>query len=723
MKLKLLLVYLLVSSVAYSQTWQQFYTKSNVSFATTTVDGTDLYLAFTDTTNNNPFAETYNGSNWIAYNSGNAISSEAISHAMVLSTGDDRHNKLHLGYIDNAITKVEWYESDSGGNFIFKNTAAPGASTTPITYDNRGLKLFINITGTTSSGFIYNSRIGTKITNFNLMGGRELSGNTNGTGTFQFPRLNTVFGGVTDTEFDYSTYNETFVVEKYGNGFNQFGKIILSPSGTSRQFYGRDQLVANTYSKIDGVDGEFRFAAYDATNNIARVCLTPDGAATTVAGFFQYNVNATDNGVFKFEKYGDDYYLLYSDTNNKLQIDKYTNATSTWSTLTDPNITTSSAQMYDMFYYDGRLFIMHTDTSDVLTILELTTASSGCNSIVSIPDSTFKNALLAHGNTITGANVSVIDTNGDGEIQCTEASAYTGRLILNSNSANGISDVTGIEAFTSTIYILLAGQTSLSSIDVSSNTALTYLSVANCSLSNLDVSQNIVLETLVITNNNITSIDLTQNSVLTLLGISNNSLSSIDLSANSNLDTFYTDGNPNLTSINFNGNTNLFDLSIENSAITSLDLSNNGNLGEIEIFNNANLTSLNIANGNNPAVFFADFTGNPALSCIQIDSGFTPPAANWFKDATASYNTNCASLTTNDFAILKSIIYPNPVKNQLNVEANYSIKSLEVYSVTGKLLMKIMAADVIDTSELKEGVYFIKINADNNIVVRRFIKQ
>jgi len=55
--------------------------------------------------------------------------------------------------------------------------------------------------------------------------------------------------------------------------------------------------------------------------------------------------------------------------------------------------------------------------------------------IVNIPDQNFKNYLLAN---------AAINTNGDSEIQLSEAQAFTGEIICNNK---GIADLTGIEAF------------------------------------------------------------------------------------------------------------------------------------------------------------------------------------------------------------------------------------------------------------------------------------
>ena len=98
--------------------------------------------------------------------------------------------------------------------------------------------------------------------------------------------------------------------------------------------------------------------------------------------------------------------------------------------------------------------------------------------IVNIPDTNFKARLL------TGQAGSVVDLNGDGVIQCAEATAVTGYIDLNSQ---GIYDLTGIEAFTN-ITMLNCDGNQLTSLDLSANTALWYLEFRDNPLTSVNIS-------------------------------------------------------------------------------------------------------------------------------------------------------------------------------------------------------------------------------------------
>ena len=81
---------------------------------------------------------------------------------------------------------------------------------------------------------------------------------------------------------------------------------------------------------------------------------------------------------------------------------------------------------------------------------------------VNIPDANFKAYLVGN---------SAINTNGDSEIQVSEANAFNGTIYCNSLN---ISDLTGIEAFT-VLTTLFCEYNQLTSLDVSNNLALTNL--------------------------------------------------------------------------------------------------------------------------------------------------------------------------------------------------------------------------------------------------------
>ena len=271
---------------------------------------------------------------------------------------------------------------------------------------------------------------------------------------------------------------------------------------------------------------------------------------------------------------------------------------------------------------------------------------------VYIPDANFKAYLVGN---------SAINTNGDGDIQVSEANSFSGIIVC---SNLNISDLTGFEAFTVLTYLNCEGN-QLSILDVSQNTALTYLNCEDNQLTNLDLSNNTALIESKCQGNQITSLDLSQNSALTTLNCRSNQLTSLDVSQNSALTSLDCYGNQfisldvsqntalqyldcyfnQLTSLDVSQNTVLIELNCYSNQLTSLDVSNNFALTDLSCKNNQ-LTSLDVRNGNNINIDHSSYPGfktenNPNLTCIDVDD-VNYSTTNWTDiDPQHYFSTNC----------------------------------------------------------------------------------
>ena len=223
---------------------------------------------------------------------------------------------------------------------------------------------------------------------------------------------------------------------------------------------------------------------------------------------------------------------------------------------------------------------------------------------VYIPDANFKAVLVGN---------SAINTNGDTEIQVSEASAFGGAIICDNQS---ISNLSGIEAFTA-LTELNCDVNNLTSLDLSINTALTLLYCSNNQIASLDVFNNTALTSFGCQGNNLTSLDVSNNIALTLLSCNNNQLTSLDVSSN--------------------------------TALTFLSCSVN------------QLECLNVKNGNNTAFTFFKPDNNPNLTCIQVDD-VTYSTANWTDiDSQVSFSNDCG----NDCSSSLDITELNTIPKQL----------------------------------------------------------
>jgi len=280
---------------------------------------------------------------------------------------------------------------------------------------------------------------------------------------------------------------------------------------------------------------------------------------------------------------------------------------------------------------------------------------------VNIPDANFKAYLLGE---------SAINTNGDTEIQVSEAIAFTGTIDC---AGVGIYSLTGIEAFT-VLTILLCHQNQLTTLDLSSNTALTKLSCFSNALTTLNVSNN----------TDLTNLDLSFN-YLTLLDVSNN--------------------------------TALTNLICRNNQLTNLNVSNNAALYVLSCDNNQ-LSVLNVKNGNNGNLTDFYALSNPNLTCIQVDNA-AYSSANWTNiDAITSFSENCSLSTGIDYHSLNNVIkvYPNPTTGSVFLSENYNVT---LTNLTGKIIVQQQNTKAIDISNQSTGVYFILITDNKGQIVQR----
>jgi len=268
---------------------------------------------------------------------------------------------------------------------------------------------------------------------------------------------------------------------------------------------------------------------------------------------------------------------------------------------------------------------------------------------VNIPDANFKAYLLGN---------SLINTNGDAEIQVSEATVFGDSINC---SGQGISNLTGIEAFTALTYLNCAAN-NLTSLDVSQNTALTDLSCQNNNLTSLDVSINTTLKILDCDYNQLTNLDVSNNISLTNLDCVENQLSILDVSSNTALQILECSDNQ-LTILDVSQNTALVWLECCFNQLTSLDVSQNTELRFFLCFNNQ-LTSLDLRNGNNTNMYtnFFNFnlTNNPQLYCIDVDDAVYS-TANWTVannniDAQQYFSNNCSGTSIQEHSTNKELL-------------------------------------------------------------------
>lgn len=290
-----------------------------------------------------------------------------------------------------------------------------------------------------------------------------------------------------------------------------------------------------------------------------------------------------------------------------------------------------------------------------------------------IPDSNFEQALITFG----------YDSEGtlDGQILTADATAATGLLGL---AGQGISDLTGIEAFVNIDGLNVNYNTLNVPVDLSFNTLLISARFEGCAtLPSLNVS-------------GLTS--------LFQLDIFGTAISTIDLSTN----------------------TGLTELIARNSQLTDLDLSNNPNIVVVNA-RNCNLMSLDMRNGNNANVtsFNSDFNSN--LTCIFVDDSSEPNLATWTVDGGSTFvetDPECATLSREVQTISQFNVYPNPATSQVTIESTVSNGQIEIFNITGKRVLSktiSLGENSLNVSSLVSGVYLARISSNGNIETKKLI--
>lgn len=291
-------------------------------------------------------------------------------------------------------------------------------------------------------------------------------------------------------------------------------------------------------------------------------------------------------------------------------------------------------------------------------------------------------------------------------------------------------DLTTIDVTTNTIVESINVENNkLTSLDVTQNTELTELQYGGNTIQTIDLSQNPKLITLVCHDNTISNIYLQNNTLIETLEIGNNPIASLDVSIFPNLVNFYIN-NTNIASIDLSNNLDVSTLICNDTAITELDLSNNANMYTLEVHNNAltelnfgnlsrlnnfncsnnQLTALNLKNGNNDNMTSVDLTGNPGLTCLEVDDPMASYLSSWSKDATANYAEYCRLTYVPDDifeAFLESQGYGNGVAND-----NYVYTALVEVS-EGIIFQNKTASDLTGIEDFRDAWYFVIRNNPN----------
>lgn len=335
----------------------------------------------------------------------------------------------------------------------------------------------------------------------------------------------------------------------------------------------------------------------------------------------------------------------------------------------------------------------------------------GNSQIINIPDSNLKGMLLnASPDNSIATNSShfaiTIDTNGDGEIQVSEALQVYQLQIDNAN----ISDLTGIEYFTNltnlncsynqltslgtvlslpnltdlycnhnqfttldvsgitTLTQLACNNNSITSLTLNNN--LTYLNCSNNPLGTLDVSALTDLVNLQCNSNSLSNLDVTNLINLQILHCKSNLLTSLNVSTLVNLDRLDFSGN-SINTIDLSALVNLEYLTCSQNGLTSLDVSSSPDLIELQC-NNNEITSLDVSALNDLKTLYIE---SNLLTTIDLT------ALNNLEHLICSHNL-FSNLDINALTNLEYLNYGNSGLGNIDVQNQVNLKALFTHFIT-----------------------------------------
>lgn len=366
---------------------------------------------------------------------------------------------------------------------------------------------------------------------------------------------------------------------------------------------------------------------------------------------------------------------------------------------------------------------------------------------VAIPDAAFKSALVTH--------TPVIDTNGDGEIQISEAVSFNGDITISGTASNpgNIADLTGIEEFIN-IEGLECSYQQITSLDLSSNGNIESLTCNENPLNTVDLSGSPLLSTVSFSGHQLSVLDVSNNNQLLLLQCNFGSLKNLSLGSQPNLQFLYVQDNnlsfldltsaPSLVALlveynqlaqlNLGSNPLLTYLYCRNNNLENLDVSNNPDLVTLHCKSNPELSYINLQNGANDNLDISGMPSNtsnfedlPSLSLVCVDE-LNSPLTTFISNQSGQSVTYIVECILGNETQEKSnlVLHPLPVSDILEFRSDNQIISVSLYNVLGELLFSTHDDNGIiscDLSSINSGLYIMVFgDIKGNRMIRKIVK-
>lgn len=299
-----------------------------------------------------------------------------------------------------------------------------------------------------------------------------------------------------------------------------------------------------------------------------------------------------------------------------------------------------------------------------------------------------------------------------------------------------------------------------------------YLSIASQNVFDINISETDLLRELDCHNNQLTSIDISEATSLGILDCSNNRLTSYNIKSNS-LKSINCSSNQ-LVSLDISEATSLNSINCSSNKLSSLDISSNASINFLDCSYNEftfnTLPNLNYSSQyyyspqyytlpkkvyeiNEPIDLTSlyDSNGYNTTYTWKTDEILTQPVRysynnGLFKFQDACKNIYCVmnnaskpnlsiitrliNITQSTTSIVKNTlkvnIFPNPIRDILNVESEKSITKIEVYTITGVKIYEKQVGNslnmAIPTANFPKGMLIVKIYGMDGVMEKKVLK-
>ena len=117
------------------------------------------------------------------------------------------------------------------------------------------------------------------------------------------------------------------------------------------------------------------------------------------------------------------------------------------------------------------------------------------------------------------------------------------------------------------------------------------------------------------------------------------------------------------------------------------------------------------------------------LESLKIDDSFSNKADIYFDYNAPVYTNEYITAVALNVGLVESkkksfelIYYPNPVKDLLKIQTAEKINKIEIFDISGRIVMSTLDNSEINIAKLNQGAYFIRVFVNKKVAIKKIIK-